>query len=143
MSDNITTAITNATEEFLKSQIKTKEFRIEQLEEAHSRVVQRSTQTEIDLTKTQNALRDWTREQLKDENITEQQALELAHIGDFRLSQCYDVTMTVEHTFTIEVEAGEDIDDVLSSVDFNVDSYSAELMNSDYNCVETNYEECD
>jgi hypothetical protein len=51
--------------------------------------------------------------------------------------------MTVDHTFTICVESGEDIDDILSTIEFNVNSYHVELMNEDSNVVDTNYDEVD
>jgi hypothetical protein len=141
MSNNTTDAVTIATEAFLRDELAKATLRVGQLEEAHSKAVQRSTQTQIDLTRTQNALRDWTREQLKDEEITDTQARELARIGDFTLSQNYDVTMTVEHTFTVCVEAGQDIEDILQGISFSTESYDAELMNDDTNVVDSNWYE--
>ena len=110
--------VTVATETFLRDELAKATLRVGQLEESHSKAVQRSTQTQIDLTRTQNALRDWTREQLKNEEITSEQARDLALIGDFTLSQNYDVTMTVEHTFTICVEEGQDIEDIMQGIYF-------------------------
>jgi hypothetical protein len=82
----------------------------------------------------------WTREKLSNEDISSAVASELATLVDFTLSQNYDVTMTVEHTFTVSVEAGEDIDDILNTIDFNVESYHVDLINEDSNVVDTNYD---
>lgn len=89
------------------------------------------------------SLKEWTRGELRSEDITVEQAQALAEIGNFTITQCYDVTIAVEHTFTIELEAGEDIDDVLTSIDFSADSYHTTLDNVDYNVIEVNYDKCD
>ena len=95
------------------------------------------------LTKLQDELKSWTRNELSQDNITTEQAQSLAEIGDFTITQCYDVTIAVEHTFTVEIEADEDIDDVLTSIDFTADSYHTTLDNTDYSVIEVNYEKCD
>jgi len=89
------------------------------------------------------SLKEWTRGELRSEDITVEQAQALAEIGNFTITQCYDVTIAVEHTFTVEIEAGEDIDDVLTSIDFSADSYHTTLDNVDYNVLEVNYDKCD
>ena len=90
-----------------------------------------------------NSLQSWTRAELAEDNITIEQAQALAQIGEFSITKSYDVTIAVEHTFTIELEAGDDIDDVLTSIDFSADSYHTTLDNVDYNVIEVNYDECD
>ena len=95
------------------------------------------------LTNMQENLKVWTRQQLRDELITVEQATDLSEIGDFTLTQSYDVTVTVEHTFTVDVQLDEDIDDIIGSVEFNVNSYHTELMNEDYNVIDTNYDPID
>lgn len=90
-----------------------------------------------------NSLQSWTRAELAEDNITIEQAQALAQIGDFSITKSYDVTVVVEHSFTVELEAGDDIDDVLGSLDFSADSYHTTLDNVDYSVVETNYDETD
>ena len=102
-----------------------------------------SNKTHDRLTKLQDELKSWTRNELSQDNITTEQAQSLAEIGDFTITQCYDVTIAVEHTFTVEIEADEDIDDVLTSIDFTADSYHTTLDNTDYSVIEVNYEKCD
>ena len=89
------------------------------------------------------SLKEWTRAELAAEDITIEQAQSLAGMGNFTLTKCYDVTVVVEHSFSVELEAGDDIDDVLSTMDFSADSYHTTLDNVDYSVVETNYDECD
>jgi hypothetical protein len=93
--------------------------------------------------KLQDELKSWTRSEFSEDNITLEQAQSLAEIGKFTLTKCYDVTVVVEHSFSVELEAGDDIDDVLSTLDFSADSYHTTLDNQDYSIVETNYDECD
>jgi small-conductance mechanosensitive channel len=132
-----------ATETFLRDELAKATLRITQLEESHARLAQRDMNTAAALNRLKEDIKDWTRSELNEENISMEQAQALAKIGDFTLSQNYDVTMTVDHTFTICVESGEDIDDILSTIEFNVNSYHVELMNEDSNVVDTNYDEVD
>ena len=90
-----------------------------------------------------DSLQSWTRSELAEDNITVEQAQALAAMGEFSITKSYDVTVVVEHSFTVELEAGDDIDDVLGSLDFSADSYHTTLDNVDYSVVETNYDETD
>lgn len=102
-----------------------------------------SNKTHERLTNMQENLKVWTRQQLRDNLITVEQATDLSEIGDFTLTQSYDVTVTVEHTFTVDVQLDEDIDDIIGTVDFSMNSYHADLINEDYNVIDTNYEAID
>jgi hypothetical protein len=132
-----------ATEAFLRDELAKATSRVSQLEESHARLAQRDMNTAAALNTIKEELRDWTREEVRNENLSAEQAHQLSKIGDFTLSQNYDVTMTVEHTFTICVESGEDIDDVLNAIEFSANSYHAELMNDDANVVDSNWDEVD
>jgi hypothetical protein len=131
------------TREFLENKIVQLQDELAMITKFREDLISASNKTNDRLTNLEHSLKDWTRSQLSDDNITQEQALELAQIGNFTLTTCYDVAMLVEHTFTIELEAGDDIDDVLSSIDFSADSYHTELMNSDCDVREINYDECD
>ena len=89
------------------------------------------------------SLKEWTRSELANDDITVEQAQALSEIGNFTITKTYDVTVAVEHSFTVELEAGDDIDDVLSTLDFSVDSYHTTIDNVDYSISETNYDEVD
>jgi len=132
-----------ATEAFLRDELAKATSRVSQLEESHARLAQRDMNTAAELNTIKESLKDWTREEFRNENLSAEQAHQLSKIGDFTLSQNYDVTMTVEHTFTICVESGEDIDDVLNAIEFSANSYHAELMNDDANVVDSNWDEVD
>ena len=131
------------TREFLENKIVQLTDDIAVMTKFREDLITNSNKTHDRLTKLQDELKSWTRNQLHDDSITQEQALELAQIGDFTITQCYDVTIAVEHTFTVEIEAGEDIDDVLTSIDFTADSYHTTLDNTDYSVIEVNYEKCD
>ena len=131
------------TREFLENKIVQLTDDIAVMTKFKEDLITNSNKTHDRLTKLQDELKSWTRNQLHDDSITQEQALELAQIGDFTITQCYDVTIAVEHTFTVEIEAGEDIDDVLTSIDFTADSYHTTLDNTDYSVLEVNYEKCD
>ena len=131
------------TREFLENKVAQLTDELNTVKKFKEDLISSSNKVHDLLGRTQESLRTWTKDQLDSGSITQGQALELAHIGDFTLVTSYDVTIAVEHTFTVEVEAGEDIDDVLTSIDFSADSYQATLDNVDYNVIEVNYEQCD
>jgi len=131
------------TRDFLQNQVAQLTDELNTVKKFKEDLISSSNKVHDLLGRTQESLREWTKDQLASGSITQSQALELAHIGDFTLVTCYDVTIAVEHTFTIELEAGDDIDDVLTSIDFSADSYHTTLDNVDYNVIEVNYEECD
>ena len=91
----------------------------------------------------QDELQSWTRTSLAADDITLEQAQALASIGDFKLTRNYDVTVMVEHSFSIELEADDDIDDVIGSMDFSANSHHTTIESDDYAVVEMNYDESD
>lgn len=131
------------TREFLEKSIADLSDEISNLKKFKEDLITSSNQLHVLYEKLQDELKSWTRAELSEDNITIEQAQSLATIGKFTLTKCYDVTVVVEHSFSIELEAGDDIDDVLGSVDFSADSYHTTLDNSDYSVVEMNYDECD
>ena len=131
------------TREFLEKSIVDLSDEISNLKKFKEDLIQASNKTHDTLTRLQDDLKSWTRNEFSEDNITIEQAQALAEIGNFTITQCYDVTIAVEHTFTVEIEAGDDIDDVLTSIDFTADSYHTTLDNTDYNVLEVNYEKCD
>jgi chromosome segregation ATPase len=131
------------TREFLENQLVQLTDEVNNLKTFKEDLIKSSNTTHNRLTALQDELKQWTRSELSAEDITVEQAQSLATIGNFTLTTCYDVTVVVEHSFSIELEAGDDIDDVLSTLDFSVDSYHTTLDNTDYSVVESNYDECD
>jgi hypothetical protein len=130
------------TREFLENQLVQLTDEVNNLRTFKEDLIKSSNTTHNRLTALQDELKQWTRSELSAEDITVEQAQSLATIGNFTLTTCYDVTVVVEHSFSIELEAGDDVDDVLSTLDFSVDSYHTTLDNTDYSVVESNYDEC-
>jgi hypothetical protein len=141
-------AVQVATTEFLNKQVAALQEALEKKDAMIISLQDRSSEHSQNLHKSHEKydklVRDiaqWTRDKVSHAEISTEVASELATLVDFTLSQNYDVTMTVEHTFTICLETGEDIDDVLNTIDFSMDSYHVDIMNEDSNVVDTNYEE--
>ena len=131
------------TREFLEKSIVDLSDEINNLKKFKEDLIIQSNQLHRRHDNLKDSLQSWTRSELSEDNITIEQAQALAQIGDFSITKSYDVTVVVEHSFTLELEAGDDIDDVLGSLDFSADSYHTTLDNVDYSVVETNYDECD
>ena len=138
------------TEIFLRDSLAKSSLKVSELEGDLERtnkfkedLILQSNRVHNKLTTMSDSLKQWTRNELSEDNITVEQAQALAEIGIFTLTKTYDVTVVVEHSFTVELEASDDIDDVLGTLDFSVDSYHTTLDNSDYSIVETNYDETD
>jgi hypothetical protein len=119
--------ITNATEDFLKSQIKTKEFRITQLEEQIQTVTQRSYTQASELQAMRDAMHEFTMEQLDEEALTEFQAGEIASICNFELSKEIDVEINVVYNLTLSVPHGTDVESVINDIDFDSVQYGDEV----------------
>ena len=131
------------TREFLEKSIADLSDEIANLKKFKEDLIIQSNQLHRSHDNLKESLQSWTRSELSEDSITIEQAQALAQIGDFSITKSYDVTIAVEHTFTIELEAGDDIDDVLTSIDFSADSYHTTLDNVDYSVIEVNYDECD
>lgn len=131
------------TREFLEKSIVDLNDEISNLKKFKEDLIIQSNQLHRRHDNLKNSLQSWTRAELAEDNITIEQAQALAQIGDFSITKTYDVTVVVEHSFTVELEAGDDIDDVLSTLDFSVDSYHTTIDNVDYSIVESNYDETD
>jgi hypothetical protein len=123
----MTQTITNATEDFLKSQIKTKEFRITQLEEQIQIVTQRSYTQASELQAMRDAMHEFTMEQLDEEALTEFQAGEIASICNFELSKEIDVEINVVYNLTLSVPHGTDVESVINDIDFDSVQYGDEV----------------
>ena len=143
-------AVQVATTEFLNKQVAALQEALEKKDAMIISLQDRSSEHSQNLHKSHEKydklVRDiaqWTRDKVSHAEISTEVASELATLVDFTLSQNYDVTMTVEHTFTICLEAGEDIDDVLNTIEFNMESYHVDIMNEDSNVVDTNYDPVD
>ena len=111
--------ITNATEDFLKSQIKTKEFRITQLEEHIQTVTQRSYTEAAERNRMRNEMQEWTFEALENANINESEAEEIASICGFELTKEFELEVTVQYSITVNARDEESAQNLIHDIDFD------------------------
>ena len=123
----MTQTISHATEDFLKSQITTRDFRITQLEEHIQKVTQRSYTQASELQTMRDAMHEFTMEQLDQEALTQGQADEIADICRFDLSKEIEVEVNVVYNLTLNVPHGTDVESVINDIDFDSVSYGEEV----------------
>jgi FtsZ-binding cell division protein ZapB len=131
------------TREFLQKSIVDLSDEIANLKKFRDDLITQSNALHREHNNLKDELQSWTRTSLAADDITLEQAQALASIANFKLTRNYDVTIMVEHSFSVELEADDDIDDVLGSMDFSANSYHTTLDNEDYAVVEMNYDESD
>jgi regulator of replication initiation timing len=131
------------TREFLEKSIVDLSDEINNLKKFRDDLITQSNALHREHNNLKDELQSWTRTSLAADDITVEQAQALASIANFKLTRNYDVTILVEHSFSVELEADDEIDDVLGSMDFSANSYHTTLENEDYSVVETNYDESD
>jgi hypothetical protein len=119
--------ITNATEDFLKSQITTKEFRITQLEEQIQTVSQRSYTQASELQAMRDAMHEWTMNAITERLISESDAQEIADICRFELSKEVEVEVHVVYNLTLNVNHDTDVESVINDIDFDSVQYGEEV----------------
>jgi hypothetical protein len=120
--------IINATEDYLKSQIVQKDERIQQLEEHVQRVTQRDYSTAANLQALRDGMHEWTMNALEQREISETNAEEIAEICGFELTKEVEVEVSVTYYITVEVPAGEDVDSIISDIDFDAITYDIDKI---------------
>jgi hypothetical protein len=118
----------NATEDYLKSQITQKDERIQQLEEHVQRVTQRDYATRGELQGIRDGMHTWTMEALEQREISQTNAEEIAEICGFELTKEVEVEVNVTYYITVEVPAGEDVDSIISDIDFDAITYDIDKI---------------
>lgn len=118
----------NATEDYLKSQIAQKDERIQQLEEHVQRVTQRDYSTAANLNAMRDGMQTWTIEALEQREISQTNAEEIAEICGFELTKEVEVEVNVTYYITVEVPAGEDVDSIISDIDFDAITYDIDKI---------------
>lgn len=118
----------NATEDYLKSQIVQKDERIQQLEEHVQRVTQRDYSTAANLQALRDGMHSWTIEALEQREISQTNAEEIAEICGFELTKEVEVEVNVTYYITVEVPAGEDVDSIISDIDFDAITYDIDKI---------------
>jgi hypothetical protein len=118
----------HATEDYLRSQIAEKDERILTLEQHSQRVTQRDFNTAAELNALREDLKEFTVREFQNNDITNEQAEQLAVIGGFELTNEVEVMVTVEYSMTINVPAGEDVEDIIHDIDFDAISYDTDKI---------------
>jgi small-conductance mechanosensitive channel len=107
------------TREFLESQLVANKARINQLEEAHAQVVQRSYGEAAERNRMRNEMHEWTLEQLNDSVISEDVAQEIADICGFELTQEFELEVTVQYSVTVNAQNEEAAMNLMYDIDFD------------------------
>ena len=118
----------HATEDYLRSQIAEKNERILTLEQHIQRVTQRDFNTAAELNALREDLKAFTVREFQNNDITNEQAEQLAVIGGFELTNEVEVMLTVEYSMTINVPAGEEVEDIIHDIDFDAISYDTDKI---------------
>ena len=129
--NNVT--ITNATNEFLNTQItalreaiENKDTLIVSLQDRMSALSQRSYASAAEATLMRDNMHEWTMTELGNEQITEDQANEIAEIMGFELSKEVEVEVTVTYNLTLQVPHDEDAESIVNDIDFESVSYNSD-----------------
>jgi hypothetical protein len=122
--------IVNATEDYLRSQIAEKDERILTLEQHSQRVTQRDFNTAAELNALREDLKSFTVREFQNNDITNEQAEQLAVIGGFELTKEFSVSLTVSYDVVIKAKDEEAVQEIIDSIDFDQISYSADGIES-------------
>jgi hypothetical protein len=117
-----------ATTEYLQSQIADKDVRIQQLEEHIQRVTTRDYSTAAKINSLVESMKQWTIDELESNQITSEQAEAIAEICGFELSKEVEVQVNVTYYITVEVPAGEDVEDIINDIDFDAITYDVDKV---------------
>ena len=116
--------IYNATTEFLQSQILAKDVRIQEIEQTLDASHRRYTGVKNAYDTLRDSIEEWTKEQLKDGALTEDQAEALAEFAGFELTEEIEAIVTVEYSIMVNVPIGESAEDIISNIDFETVQYN-------------------
>lgn len=115
-----------ATEDFLKSELLKKDYRIANLEENLQRVTHRDNKNAAEIGNIRNAMQEWTLEALENGQISEDNAEDISTIIGFELSKEVVVEVTVTYNLTVNVPVDSDVESIVSDIDFDTVSYNDE-----------------
>jgi hypothetical protein len=71
-------------------------------------------------------MREWTVNELSNEDITETQAESIAEIMGFELTQDFEATVVVEYYITVNARDKESAREVVEDIDFESVSYDSD-----------------
>ena len=120
MDQNVITATT----EFLQTQLASLQEVIQKKDEHIQRITQRDYSTAANLQKMRDDMHEWTMSALESEDISETHAEEIAEICGFELTKEVEVEVTVTYSMTVNVGPNEDVESIVSDIDFDTIQYN-------------------
>jgi hypothetical protein len=118
----------HATTDYLQSQINIRDERIQSLEQHIQRVTQRDYAGAANITAMRDQMHAWTTTELENQDITTEQAEAIAEICGFELTNEVEVMVTVEYSMTLNVPAGEEVEDIIHDIDFDAIAYDTDKI---------------
>jgi len=118
----------HATTDYLQSQINIRDERIQSLEQHIQKVTQRDYVGAANLSAMRDQMHNWTVTELENQDITKEQAEAIAEICGFELTNEVEVMVTVEYSMTLNVPAGEDVEDIIHDIDFDAIAYDTDKI---------------
>ena len=127
--------VETATLEFINNQvlalqeaITNKDAMIISLQDRASKNSQREYATAAEINKIREDMQEWTINELRDGNITEEQAEAIASICGFDLTKEVEVEVTVTYNLTLQVPHDEDTESIVNDIDFESVSYNSDSI---------------
>jgi hypothetical protein len=127
------TVIPATTEQFMSTQvsalqeaIEKKDAMIVSLQDRASQNSQREYATAAEINKIREDMQEWTLSELRDGDITEEQAEAIAEICGFELTKEVEVEVSVTYNLTLQVPYDEDTESIVNDIDFESVSYNSD-----------------
>ena len=120
--------IINETQEFLRDSLAKATLRIGQLEEHIQKVTQRSYSDSADRNRMVEGMQEWTLGELENQDITEEQAEQIAEIMGFELTKEFEVEVTVLYSVTVNARTEEDAQNAIHDIDFDTVQYNSDSI---------------
>jgi len=118
--------VTNATTEFLNTQIAALQQSLKNKDEHIQRISQRDYASAAEVNRMRESMHEWTMKELSDNGITEDQANEIAEICGFELIKEVEVEVSVTYNLTLQVPHDEDVESIVNDIDFESVSYNSD-----------------
>jgi predicted transcriptional regulator len=126
-------SVINATTEFLNTQISAlqeviqkKDEHIARMQEDLSNMSTRATTLQIERNNLVNEIKDYVLESLSGDEMSDTVAEILADLCGFELTKEVEVEVSVTYNLTLQVPYNEDVESIVSDIDFESVSYNSD-----------------
>ncbi len=120
--------VTNATTEFLNTQIAALQQSLKEKDEHIQKVTQRSYAESAERNRMVEGMQHWTLAELERDAITESQATDIAEMMGVELTKEVEVEVTVTYNLTLQVPHDEDVESIVNDIDFESVSYNSDSI---------------